>query len=35
MVAIYIEAKVEYKPNKYIKQKMFIDSGADICLAKK
>ena len=35
MVAIYIEAEVEYKPNKYIKQKMFIDSGADICLAKK
>lgn len=35
VVAIYIEANVEYKPNKYIKQKMFIDSGADICLAKK
>ena len=35
MVAIYIEASVEYKPNEYIKQKMFIDSGADICLAKK
>ena len=33
MVAIYIEASVEYKPNKYIKQKIFIDSGADICLA--
>lgn len=35
MVAIYVEADVEYKPSKYIKQKMFIDSGADICLAKK
>ena len=34
MVAIYIEAQVEYKPTKYIKQKIFIDSGADICLAK-
>ena len=33
MVVIYIEASVEYKPNKYIKQKIFIDSGADICLA--
>lgn len=32
MVAIYIEAEVEYKPEKYIKQKMFIDSGADIGL---
>ena len=35
MVAIYIEAYVEYKPGKMIKQKIFIDSGADLCLARK
>lgn len=35
MVAIYIEAKMEYSNNKMIARKMFIDSGADICLAKK
>ena len=35
MVAVYIESYVEHKPNKIILQKIFIDSGADICLAKK
>ena len=35
MVAIYIEADVEYKKYKFLKQKIFIDSGADLCLAKK
>ena len=35
MVAIYIEAYVEYKTNRLTKQKIFIDSGAYLCLARK